>query len=67
MTTPRTIRTLAELTATEPTVITEETNVLIPGCYIDWNGNGSDACAPGARYTLRDEQSDARVRDLVLG
>jgi len=61
------IRKLSQLNASKPTVIKVDTEVSIPGCHIEWDGNGPHELAPGARYTLRDDKTDARLRDLVIG
>ena len=45
--------------------ITADTEVNIPGMYLDFDGNG-DSLAEGARWTLRQEGTEARVRDLVI-
>ena len=60
------ITSLDQLNGSIPTVITPDTEVDIDGCYIDWDGNQSPT-ASGARYTLRDNRTDARIRDLVIG
>jgi hypothetical protein len=65
-TSPRAIRALASLLASSPTVIHPETDVRIPGAYLEWDGNLAPT-AKGARYTLRSESTGARVRDLVIG
>ncbi len=62
----RTIRSLKELSASTPTPIDADTECNIPGYYIEWNGNGQDCAAPGARWTLRELSTGARVRDLVV-
>lgn len=63
----KTIRNLYELSASSPTVITADTEVAIPNCHIEWDGNGPSSTAKGARYTLRADSNDARLRDLVIG
>lgn len=64
---PRTIRTLRELDSSRPTVIDPNTEINIPGLYPEWNGNGENCAAKGARWTVRDLNTGARVRDLVIG
>jgi hypothetical protein len=67
-TTRQTIRSLDRLSATEPTVIHPDTEVLIPDCHIEWDGGkAGTATVKGARWTLRHTATDARVRDLVIG
>jgi len=61
------IRNLSELSASAPTIIQADTEVAIPNCNIEWDGNGPSPTAPGARYTLRADSNDARLRDLVIG
>ena len=64
---PRVIQSLSDLNASAPTPISEDTNVLVPGCYLDWDGGKvGTATAKGARYTLRAIGTDARLRDLVI-
>jgi hypothetical protein len=63
----RTIRSLNELSATSPTIISADTECNIPGYYIDFDGNTQDCAEPGARWTLRAIDTEARVRDLVIG
>jgi len=65
-TTTSLITSIDQLNATAPTKITKDTCVEIPGTYLDFDGNTLDACARGARYTLRAEGTDARIRDLVI-
>jgi len=45
--------------------ITADTDVNIPGMYLDFDGGG-ESTALGARWTLRQEGTEARVRDLVI-
>lgn len=63
---PNAITRLNQLSPREPTEITSDTEVNIPGYHIEWDGNGRGPQAPGARYTLRSDDNDARVRDLVI-
>ena len=63
----RTIRSLNELDASKPTVINAHTEAVIPGFYLDFDGNTEDCAAPGARWTLRALETEARVRDLIIG
>ena len=63
---PKLITRLNQLNAREPTEIKADTEVRIPGCHIEWDGNGRSQKAPGARYTLRSDENDARLRDLVI-
>ena len=60
------IESLSQLSASHPTTIRPDTEVTVPGCYIDFDGNG-EMTAKGARWTLRDAKTDARMRDLVVG
>ena len=71
---PKIIRILAQLKAeprdavTGATRIAAETEIAIPGMHIDWDGGRGDVnrTAPGQRWTLRYDGSDARVLDLVI-
>lgn len=63
---PKKITRLNQLNAREPTEITADTEVDIPGCHIEWDGNGRSQKAVGARWTLRADSNDARLRDLVI-
>lgn len=63
---PKRITHLNQLNAREPTEITAATEVDIPGCHIEWNGNGRSQKAVGARWTLRADSNDARLRDLII-
>lgn len=63
---PKKITRLNQLNARGTTEITADTEVVIPGCYIEWDGNGSSQKAVGARWTLRSNSNDARLRDLVI-
>jgi hypothetical protein len=67
MTNATTITSLDQLSAAAPTRINPNTNVTIPGTYLDFDGNKTNSCARGARWTLRAEGTDARIRDLVIG
>lgn len=67
MTNATTITSLKQLSAKSVTAINATANVVIPGFHLDWDGNGESATAQGARYTLRADATDARVRDLVIG
>jgi hypothetical protein len=63
---PKRITNLKQLDAKKPTEITSDTEVDIPGCYLDWDGNKGSPTAVGAKHTLRSESNDARLRDLVI-
>jgi len=63
---PKRITRLNQLNARGVTDITADTEVDIPGCHIEWDGNGRDQKAVGARWTLRADSNDARLRDLVI-
>jgi hypothetical protein len=67
MQTTTTITSLNQLSAAAPTRINPNTNVNIPGTYLDYDGNKTNSCAHGARWTLRAEGTDARLRDLEIG
>jgi len=64
--TPKRITNLKQLDTKKPTEITSDTDVNIPGCYLDWDGNKGSPTAIGARHTLRAKSNDARLRDLVI-
>ena len=61
------ITNLAALSGTEPTKISADAEVAVAGCYMDFDGNTLRGSDPGARWTLRDSKTDARMRDLVVG
>jgi hypothetical protein len=63
---PKKITNLKQLDTKKPTEITADTEVVIPGCYLDWDGNKGSPSAVGARHTLRAKSNNARLRDLVI-
>lgn len=61
------ITSLDQLSSNHPTKISADTEVNVPGCYMDFDGNTKRRTEPGSRWTLRDSKTDARMRDLVVG
>lgn len=56
---PARITSLDQLDPRAPTAIGPDTEVVVPGCYLDPDGRSG-------RWTLRSLATDARVRDLVV-